>query len=216
MKTKISAKKIAYLALMSALTVIFCFVPISFGPVTLALMILPTLLVAQTDDLATTAVMGLFMGLINYLAWFTTKAGSPVAPLFQNPLICILPRILIGVMAWLTRKGLGKLLLRSKVVDEKIVNKGYLVTMEQVVSVVSTAVGVMTNTVFVSLFTLAFFNGKFISEAIFIDIEYILAWFGLNFVIEVISFSLLVPPVVFALRKAKLVPPEKYYPSKKR
>ena len=31
-----------------------------------------------------------------------------------------------------------------------------------------------------------------------------MAWFGLNFAVEVIAFSLLVPPIVLALKKAKL------------
>ena len=95
---KLSAKDIAVLSLMTALTVVFCFVPISFGPITLALMILPTLIIAQVGDLKTTFALGLFMGLINYVAWFTTKAASPIAPIFQNPVICLIPRIRSGFL----------------------------------------------------------------------------------------------------------------------
>ena len=39
-----------------------------------------------------------------------------------------------------------------------------------------------------------------------ITIEFILAWFSINFVIEIIAFSALVPPIIMALRKANLIP----------
>ena len=35
---------------------------------------------------------------------------------------------------------------------------------------------------------------------------YIFAWFGLNFLIEIIAFSLITPAITVALRSAKLVP----------
>ena len=47
-------------------------------------------------------------------------------------------------------------------------------------------------------------NNSTLKTGVAIDIEYILAWFGLNFAVEVIAFSLLVPPIVLALKKAKL------------
>lgn len=106
-------KRICLLALMLALTTIFCFVPVQFGTITLALMILPTLIVACCCDFKSSAIMGLAMGLINYIAWFTTKAASPVAPIFQNPLVCILPRFLIAVTTYLTRVGLEKAILKT-------------------------------------------------------------------------------------------------------
>ncbi len=215
-KKKVDTKKLVILALMLALTIIFCFVPISFGPVTLALMILPTLIVAQTEDLGTTAILGFFLGIVNYIAWFTTKAALLLAPIFQNPLVCILPRVMIGIAAWLLRKGLGRLLLKAKYEvtedgKERLTNKAYLVSMEQIIVVVSTAVGVLVNTVFVGLFTLIFYNNTVLSTSTTINIEFVMAWFGLNFLIEVISFSLITPTIVFALRKAKLVAPETYH-----
>lgn len=106
-------KRICLVALMLALTTIFCFVPVQFGTITLALMILPTLIVACCCDFKTSAIMGLAMGLINYIAWFTTKAASPVAPVFQNPLVCILPRFLIAVTTYLTRIGLEKSIFKT-------------------------------------------------------------------------------------------------------
>ena len=257
-------KLIALLALMLALTIIFCFVPIQFGPITLALMILPTLILAQVCDFKISLFMGLMMGLINYIAWFTTKAASPIAPIFQNPLVCILPRVLIAVVAYWSRIGLEKLLLEKwlginlkpeKVVveeddeeeaqldeidgvmtedvvedfapqeeitatddviiddeveeneltdKEKKAKKAKEIAVRQVVHLVSTALGVITNTVFVAIFTLIFFNNTSLGNTI-INVEYILAWFSLNFGIEVVAFSLITPPIATAIRAAKLV-----------
>lgn len=257
-------KLIALLALMLALTIIFCFVPIQFGPITLALMILPTLILAQVCDFKISLFMGLLMGLINYIAWFTTKAASPIAPIFQNPLVCILPRVLIAVVAYWSRVGLEKLLIEKwlginlkpekavveeddeeeaqleeadtvmtedmvedfapqeeivatddVIIDdeveeneltdkEKKAKKAKEIAVRQVIHLVSTALGVITNTVFVAIFTLIFFNNTSLGNTI-INVEYILAWFSLNFGIEVVAFSLITPPIATAIRAAKLV-----------
>ena len=255
-------KTIALLGLMVALTIIFCFVPIQFGPITLALMILPTLIVAQVCGAWTSVCMGIFMGLLNYVAWFTTKAASPIAPIFQNPLVCILQRVLIAVVSYWTRVGLEKLIIqkcmkitpttgtveedeedvvtvdeiaqsndetsfldeqtadcenisheesveeKDEIKAEKTENakskKAKEVLARQGIHLVSTALGVITNTVFVAIFTLIFFNGTTLGSTI-INVEYILAWFGLNFAIEVVSFSLITPPITLAIKSAKLV-----------
>ena len=59
MKTKRLQKirRICLVALMLALTIIFCFVPIQFGTITLALMILPTIIVAQVCDFKTSLLI---------------------------------------------------------------------------------------------------------------------------------------------------------------
>lgn len=222
-KRVISAKKITILAIMLALTLIFSFVPISFGTVTLALMIIPTLIIALSQDFLTTLVMGVMLGIINFIAWYTTKAASPIAPIFQNPVICILPRMLIGIVAYFVNYGFNKLFgkIKNKEKSVALEDDGAIKNedsdneefasfkkkerpIEVVSSGIATACGVLTNTLFVSLFTIIFFNNKMLGTFV-INIEYILTWFGLNFVIEIISFTLIIPPIVYALKKAKLV-----------
>ena len=264
-------KLIALLALMLALTIIFCFVPIQFGLINLALMILPTLILAQVCDFKTSLFMGLMMGLINYIAWFTTKAAGLLAPIFQNPLVCILPRVLIAVVTYWSRIGLEKLLLEKwlginlkpekvlvedddeeeaqldeidevmteevtedfaptddvtatdditatddVIIDdeveeneltdkEKKAKKAKEIAVRQAIHLVSTALGVITNTVFVAIFTLIFFNNTTLADNTIIDVKYIIDWFSLNFGIEVVAFSLITPPIVTAIRAAKLV-----------
>ena len=76
--------------------------------------------------------------------------------------------------------------------------------------VTSTALGVVTNTFFVGMFTLIFFYNKEISSNVVINFEYILTWYGINFLIEVISFSIITPAITLALRASRLVPKPDY------
>ena len=196
---KVNTKKIALLALMLALIIIFCFVPVTIGTISLALMILPVLVIAQVEDFKTTLALSLMMGLVNYIAWFTTKAASPLAPVFQNFFVCVVSRVMIGVDAWLVRVGLQKLLDKYNVVG------GKRIAADQAVYFTSAAIGTITNTLFVGAFTLLFFNNKELSNGTAINVKYILAWFSINFVIEFIAFAVITPPIVFALKKAHLV-----------
>ena len=250
-----SIKNITLLSLMLALTILFCFVPVQIGTITLALMILPTIILAQTADFKTSLTMGILMGIVNYIAWFTTKAASPVAPIFQNPIVCIVPRVLIAVVCYFTRFGLQKtaLLLRMKracnyeymrdcanenscnvsteKADENLQEstpfsndfadndvesantisksqegkkRAKEILTDQFIYAFSAALGVVTNTLFVAIFTLLFFNGTSIAQNTVVTVEYVLAWFGVNFAVEVVSFSLITPPIVLALKAAKL------------
>lgn len=242
-----SIKNITLLALMLALTIIFCFVPVQFGTITLALMILPTIILSQVASFKTSLAMGIMMGIVNYIAWFTTKAASPVAPIFQNPLVCILPRILIAVVCYFTRYGLQKCAFYARMKrtcnyeymrqtayentldssldsslestakevekpqnnaakkrDSDKKKEGREILTNQFIYAFSAALGVVTNTLFVAIFTLLFFNGTSIAQNTVVTVEYVLAWFGVNFAVEVVSFSLITPPIVLALKAAKL------------
>lgn len=196
---KTYTQKIALLAIMLALIITFSFVPVSIGPITLALMILPVLVIAQVENFLTTLILSFMMGLVNYIAWFTTKAASPVAPIFQNFFVCVVSRTMIGVVAWLVRVGIQKLLDKYSVEGKK------RIALDQVSYFTSAVSGTITNTVFVGAFTLMFFNNKALPSGTAININFILAWFSLNFVIEFIVFGVITPPIVFALRKAHLV-----------
>lgn len=209
------SKNLAILALMFALTIFFCFYPIPIpGGVTLAFMILPLLIIAQGYDFQMTMILGVLMAVVNQLAWYTTKAAGPMAPVWQNPLVCMLPRVLIGVVSYFVGYGLRKAFLHPKYAEDengnkKLVNQKQIYAIDGVISGVSTALGVVTNTLFCGLFAVLLYNGKMLSNGTMISIEFILTWFSINFAIEVVAFSLIVPPIILALRKAKLVPQPK-------
>lgn len=207
------SKNLAILALMLALTIFFCFFPIKFGPVTLALMILPLLIVAQGYDFKMTIILAVLLATVNQIAWFSTKSVELMAPIFQNPLVCMVPRILIGVVSYFVGFGLRKAFLRPKyrITNDgrEIVNQKKIYAIDGVISGISTAFGVLTNTLFVGLFTVLIYNGTVLGNGTQISLKWLLALFSINFVIEIISFSILVPPIIIALRQARLVPAPK-------
>lgn len=206
------SKNLAILALMLALTVFFCFYPIVFpGGVTLAFMIFPLLIVAQGYDIKMTAILAFMMALVNQIAWYTTKAGHVMAPIWQNPLVCMVPRIAIGIVSYYLGYGLRKLFMHPVYCTDAsgakiLTNKKELDAKDFAISAASTAVGVFTNTALCGLFAIICYNGKVLSDNTMVTIEFILAWFSINFVIEIITFSALVPPIIMALRKAGLIP----------
>lgn len=79
---------------------------IPFGPFSLTLIGLTVLIAGTALDPRDGALIGGFWGVITFIRAFTWPS-SPVAPLvFTNPLISIVPRLLMGLIAgWLYRWG---------------------------------------------------------------------------------------------------------------
>ncbi|MDE6188890.1 MAG: hypothetical protein K2G37_01215, partial [Clostridia bacterium] len=171
------SKNLAVMALMLALTIFFCFQPIPIpGGVTLAFMILPLLIVAQGYDFKMTISLAVLMASINQIAWYTTKAAGVMAAIWQNPLVCMVPRILIGVASYFMGYGLRKLFLRPKYrVDgngeKRLENATEIYAKDGLISAASTAVGVVVNTLFCGIFTLLLYNGRVLSSGTAISVE---------------------------------------------
>ncbi len=115
--------RIALLAFELALIVIFSLLPINLGAASLALTLLPVLVIALTQDLKTAVLGGLIMGLTSLIGAFTVGAASLTAPLFRNPLVSVLPRICVPAVAWGVNRGINalqvKITSRGKVKTEE-------------------------------------------------------------------------------------------------
>lgn len=203
------SKRIATLAIFVALTAIFNFVPISFGGVSIALMILPLLIVAQIEDFKTTLVAGIILATINIIGWYTIGAAHPLAFAFRNPMVSMFPRVLIGLSTFGVARLAKKLFVRPQF-EEKIdsngncvrtlMNSKKVVMAENFSTFCATAAGVVTNTLLVGLMTIAFYGGKPFGDGT-ISIAFLAGLFSINFAIEIVVFSLICPPIVYALRK---------------
>lgn len=189
--------ELAQLGMLSALIVIMTFVPyigyISIGALSITLLHIPLIIGA--------CVMGPKGGLVLGAVWGITciikAATSPVAvtdPLFTNPLVSLLPRLIAGLVAGLVYSLISKKL-----------NKQHLAA---VLSAISACV---TNTVFV-MGSLYLVYGQS-SEAAKLGIVqfdfgsfiyFILAAFGTNAVFEMIIGIVVAVPVSHALRKMKI------------
>lgn len=203
------SKRIATLAIMLALTLIFSFLPINFGGLSLALMILPLLVVAQIENFWTTLLAGIMLGVVNLIVWYTVGAANPLAFLFRNPLVSMLPRVLIGIVTFCVFRLCKKLFVKPKYqksIGENGIEKSVFLNAKSVMfqqnlaSFFATAFGVLTNTFFVGLMSVLLFAGKKYGDGV-ISAKFLLSLFSINFAIEIVVFSILCPPIVYAIRK---------------
>ena len=228
------SKRIAILALLLALTVILSVIPIRVSSATLALTLLPVLVLALTQDFLTGLLGGLVMGVTSLVMAFTVGAGSPTAPIFQNPLVSVLPRLFVPVVAFSVMKGLSALAKRirrkrshegleaAEPVSEDIpaeraydgadgagadgaqsaAKKDELPRLLQALTDgVACLAGVLTNTGLVLGMMWALYGGKSVNDTL-ISPEFMTAMLSINFVIEVVLFPLITPPVIYAVRKS--------------
>ncbi|MBA4383921.1 MAG: ECF transporter S component [Anaerolinea sp.] len=103
-------RKIVVTGVLGAITVILGFTHWGFIPWGLAsfsIMQVPTIIGAILEGPIVGGVIGLIFGLFSMYQAAVGPTG-PLDPLFVNPLLSVLPRILIGPMAWLAWNGLKK------------------------------------------------------------------------------------------------------------
>ncbi len=188
---------LAQLGMLSALIVIMTFVPyigyISIGTLSITLLHIPLIIGA--------CVLGVKGGLVLGAVWGITciikAATSPMAltdPLFTNPLVSLLPRLLAGLVAGLVYEFVAKKLKKT-----------------HLASTLSAVFACLTNTILV-MASLYLVYGQ-TSEASKLGIVqfdfgsliyFILGAFGTNAVFEMIIAIVIAVPISHALRKAKI------------
>ena len=158
-------------------------------PVSLALGLLPVLVAAQFYGPKVGAICGGFFGIASLIIAVVYSSAIPLYSVAINPLVSVLPRILAGVASGLVYKG-----VKSKIKNEK--------KSVAAASVAATVSGVLTNTVLFLGFFFLFAGGKTYGS-VTVDFRWIMASVvSINAVIELGSFSVIVPLVVGALEKS--------------
>ena len=194
----VKTRRVALLAVMLALVVVLSFLPLNLGAAVLALTILPVLVVALTQDLLTSAAAGLLMGLTSCLMAYTVNAGTLTAPMFQNPLVSVLPRVCVPLVVFGARTGLSAAV--SALSRRRSLSARAEKTCLAAVDYVSAALGVVTNTALVLGMIWLVYGGTQVGNA-YVSPEFVMGMVSLNFVIEVIVFPLLSPPIAYAVRR---------------
>lgn len=178
---------IAVNAVLIALALVFMAIPISIGPVSLAvLMLIPVIIASQTLGLKSAILNSAALGLMSCLFSLLFPV-SPLAVLFRNPLVSVLPRLFIGPVIYWVYKGVDKALKNRK-------------GGEYIASVVGTVSGVMTNTFLVVFMLWALYFDKEIGGTV-ISTEFLTGLLALNFVIEITVCAVIAPPIVAAVKK---------------
>jgi len=189
-RLKISTKDIAIAAIFLSLILIFVLVPIPM-PSGLSLAVVPLIAVILAADVSGLG-MGIFAGTAFGLASFANAFLHPgvLAPMLYNPLVSIVPRMIIPITTYFIFR-LMKKLLRKQSDDAST----------YVAATVSAAVGVVTNTGLVLSMMAAFNFGKVFGSTT-IDAAFFGGLLGLNFLFEISICSLLAPILTTALRIA--------------
>lgn len=109
-RTKLTTQRLVITGMLAALIVVLMVTGIGLiriGPlVEITFLCLPVLIGVMAEGLGVGLILGFAFGLISFIQAFS----SPVllAPYFMNPLVSVLPRILIPVVTWLVLRALSK------------------------------------------------------------------------------------------------------------
>lgn len=205
-------KKIAVAGVLLALILIFLLVPINLsGLVDIAVVALIAVLIAcQFDGLWMGLFCGVAFGVTSLIASYTTGAGALLAPAFQNPLISIFPRLIIPITTYFSYIGMRKLFLliygaKKKEFDE---NKANHLSV-YVSSLVSSIVGVLTNTALVMGMLFAFHAGDMFGETE-IGLPLLITILSVNFPIELAICAVVTPSILIGIRLALQITTDPY------
>ncbi len=98
-------KKLVEAGALSALSIVLSLTPLGYIPwfsgATLSVLAVPAIIGALVGGPVVGTFVGAVFGLTSMVQAATNPARGPIDMFFVNPLISVLPRLAIGVMAWL-------------------------------------------------------------------------------------------------------------------
>lgn len=199
---KANTRQIAVIGMLFALLIIFAFVPINIMGIQIAVLPLIVIFIGcQTEGFKVGFFLGLGYGLCSLISAFTQGANI-LAPIFYNPMVSVVPRMLIGVTCYFSYVGLKKGFQRCFKNKESRAAVRWNIVLS---SAISSAVGVITNTLLVVGMIYAFNAGANYGGTV-IDANFLSVLIGINFLIEIVIAVILTPPIVLtlcvAMRKA--------------
>ncbi|MGN0517140.1 MAG: ECF transporter S component [Acutalibacteraceae bacterium] len=192
MNKKFKTIDLAILGIFSALIIILAFTPIgmiSFGVVSATTVHIPVIIGAVVLGVKYGFILGLVMGLAS-LVRAATMPVSVLDPLFVNPLVSVLPRILIGVVTAAVFALLMKLFKNNKFTP--------------IAAGISAVAGTITNTVFVLGILAAIYGEEIATTTLQASLKLIFGTIiGTNGLIEIAAAVVLTAPIATALIKVK-------------
>lgn len=180
------------LSILIAIIILQDFIPvlgnIPIGPLSLTTLHVTVIITAIVLGPVDGAIVGGVWGVITWIRAFTMPS-SPLAPLvFVNPLVSVVPRIFIGLVAgWL-------FLALTKVIKKPIVPM-----------IVAAIGGALTNTLLVLGFIYLFYHTPAVAQAYGVNVanlfKALLAIFATNGIAEMILAAVVAPAVAIPLRR---------------
>ncbi len=114
MKTGIDTRKLTFLALMLAITIIMDLTPLGavpLGTISATINHIPTIITGAALGPVAGLIMGTLFGIVT-LIHAMTRPNGVLDPLFIDPLISVLPRMMIGVASFYVYRLFSKTKLR--------------------------------------------------------------------------------------------------------
>ena len=108
-KSGLTLRELTIVGLLAAITIILGFSGygiIALGPLNVTTLHVPTLIGALVEGPRVGAFVGLIFGVYSF--WQNFTAPNILSPLFMNPLVSVVPRIIFPVLAVLVYKALWK------------------------------------------------------------------------------------------------------------
>lgn len=192
MRKKRSTYRISILAILTAIIVLQDFIPmlgnIPIGPLSLTTLHVTVIITAIVLGPVDGAIVGGVWGVLTWIRAFAFPS-SPLAPLvFVNPLVSVLPRIMIGLVAGWTFMALFKLFKYS------------LSSM-----VIAAILGALTNTVLVLGFIYIFYHTPEVAKVYGVNVSNLFkalaAIFVTNGLAEMLMAAIIAPLIATPLRK---------------
>lgn len=109
-KKKLDIRKLTVIGVLGAISVVLGITPLGFipiGPTRATIMHIPVIIGSIVEGPIVGALVGLIFGLFSIYQAIT--APTPVSFVFLNPLVSVLPRVLIGITSYYTYKALSNL-----------------------------------------------------------------------------------------------------------
>jgi len=109
-KKSFDVRKLTVIGVLGAISVVLGMTPLGFipiGPTRATVMHIPVIIGAIVEGPIVGALVGLIFGLFSIYQAIT--APTPVSFVFLNPLVSVLPRVLIGITSYYTYKALSGL-----------------------------------------------------------------------------------------------------------
>ena len=185
-----SIRQITMIGMLSAISIFLGLTGLGFipiPPIKATIMHIPVIVGAILEGPIVGALVGLIFGLFSMYQAFT--APLPTSFIFWNPLIALVPRILIGVVAYFVYSFL----------KNKIKNKSVSIAIASVLATITNTIGVMglTYIIYLDKYSQALGLSKEIAR------NTILTVITFNGSIEAIVSGLICVPVVLSILKIK-------------
>lgn len=198
-------RQIVLLGIIFALMITF----LIFIPLNAIVPLIALIVIAETENIKLAGLGGLLFGVSSFAAALFFPS-TPLYVIFLNPIVSIIPRIIVGLMVFLIYKGIFKLLsnkFKTDINDTNNINRRKIRKLQYVSLTIGAISGAIINTTLVMGTIFLFYTNKTYTlndVSILVRPEVLLPLIAVSAILEPIFCALIAPPIVIALKHSKI------------